>query len=85
MNEILQKLDVVIVMQQELLTLMKAMDAKSALPDALPEEIWLTKPAVMDLLCIGERTFYRRLADGKWEKRKNGGSWYYLKSSLYEM
>jgi hypothetical protein len=49
-----------------------------------PEVEWLTKAGVMDLLCISNRTFYRRLEEERWEKVKNGGTWYYLKASLYK-
>ncbi|MBB5438824.1 hypothetical protein HDC92_002505 [Pedobacter sp. AK017] len=67
--------------QQELLDLMKAIDTKLDLPDPLPEEeVWLTKAAVMDMLCITVSTFYRRQQN--WKRRKSGGTWYYLKSSL---
>ena len=47
-------------------------------------EVWLTKHAVMELLCISESTFYRRSATGNWIKAKNGGTWYYLKASLLQ-
>jgi hypothetical protein len=49
-----------------------------------PRAEWLTKAGVMDLLCISNRTFYRRLEEERWEKVKNGGTWYYLKASLYK-
>lgn len=45
-------------------------------------EDWMTKAAVMDWLCISERTFSRRRAAGSWVMRKSGGRWYYLKSSI---
>ncbi|HKG08329.1 MAG TPA: hypothetical protein VKB19_17820 [Pedobacter sp.] len=49
----------------------------------VPEEVWLTKAAVMDLLCVTESTFYRRLAECNWVRKRNGKSWYYLKSSIF--
>jgi len=39
----------------------------SAAPD-----VWLNKDAVVDLLCITESTFYRRLAECNWVRKKNG-------------
>jgi len=46
------------------------------------DEDWMTKAAVMDWLCVSERTFSRRRAAGSWVMRKSGGRWYYLKSSI---
>ncbi len=69
--------------QQELLDLMKAIDTKLDLPDPLPEEeVWLTKAAVMDMLCITKSTFFRRRKECTWVRKKIGRSWYYLKSSV---
>ena len=48
----------------------------------IDDEIWLTKDAVMDLLCITESTFYRRFAECGWVRKKNGRTWYYLKRSV---
>lgn len=80
-GEVLEKLDLIYLHQQELMTLMKAI--KTGLPDAVPEEeVWLTKAAVMDELCITSRTFYRRLKSENWETKVSGGQVYYLKSSL---
>jgi hypothetical protein len=45
-------------------------------------DVWLNKDAVMDLLCITESTFYRRLAESNWVRKRNGREWYYLKSSV---
>jgi hypothetical protein len=84
MNEILQKLDVVMVLQQELKNMMIAMDNKLSLPDPLPEEVWLTKDAVMDELCITRSTFFRRRKECDWVKKRIGRSWYYLKSSVFK-
>lgn len=80
-EELRSCMQTLLLQQQELLTLMKAVDTKLALPDPLPqEEVWLTKAAVMDMLCITVSTFYRRQQN--WERKKSGGTWYYLKSSL---
>ncbi|WP_316794277.1 hypothetical protein [Pedobacter frigoris] len=80
---VLEKLNLLYEHQQELMMLMKAM--KLVLPDAVPEEeVWLTKAAVMDLLCITSSTFYRRLAEYRWERKKSGGTWYYLRSDLFK-
>lgn len=65
--------------QEEVTLLLKA--APQAAVPAGAEE-WLTKCKVMDLLCITESTFYRRLAVCNWERKRNGRSWYYLKSSV---
>lgn len=55
---------------------------RQELPPVVIAEVWLTKDAVMDLLCITESTFYRRLAECNWVRKKNGKEWYYLKSSI---
>ena len=55
---------------------------KNARVPVVVDDIWLTKNAVMDLLCITESTFYRRLAECNWVRKKNGREWYYLKSSV---
>lgn len=85
MNEILQKLEVVIEMQQELKAMVYTLDARLVPPpDPLPEnvEVWLTKAAVMELLFITKSTFFRRRNEENWTKKKIGKSWYYLKSSV---
>jgi hypothetical protein len=84
-DELRSFMETVLLQQQELLVLMKAMDTKLALPDPLPdEEVWLTKAAVMDLLCITRSTFFRRRKEGNWVKKRIGRGWYYLKSSIFE-
>ncbi|WEK20506.1 MAG: hypothetical protein P0Y49_05065 [Candidatus Pedobacter colombiensis] len=47
------------------------------------EEVWLDNEEVMKLLFIERRTFYRRRSENLWVKKKIGGKWYYLKSSLF--
>lgn len=79
-EEIHIRLDTLLEQQQELLTLTRAIHTK--LPSA-DEEIWLTPKQIMtELLFIEERTFYRRQAEGNWKRKKIGGKWYYLKSSV---
>lgn len=70
--------------QEELLTVMYALDTKLSLPDALPpeKEVWLTMDGVLDELCITIRTFYRRRNTDNWVTKKSGSQVYYLKSSL---
>lgn len=77
-------LETLLQQQMELLTMMKAIDTKLALPDPLPEEdIWLTKAKVMESLFITKSTFFRRRQEHNWIKKKIGRSWYYLKSSIF--
>ncbi|WP_316813859.1 hypothetical protein [Pedobacter heparinus] len=84
-DELRSCMQMLLLQQQELLTLMKAIDTKLALPDPLPqEEVWLTKAAVMDLLCITRSTFFRRRQECNWIKKRIGRSWYYLKSSVFD-
>jgi hypothetical protein len=45
---------------------------------------WASKAEVMELLHIGESTFYRRKDASNWTTKYNGGVEYYLKSSLFE-
>ncbi|WP_256003483.1 hypothetical protein [Pedobacter deserti] len=60
------------------LKLVAALDASAA----EQEEIWLTREAVIEMLCIGVRTFYRRRKTDGWVVRKSGRQEYYLKSSV---
>lgn len=71
-------------LQEELLRMMRALDAKSILRDQLPEakEEWLNISQVMKLLFITKSTFYRRRILENWVRKKNGRSWLYLKSSV---
>ena len=74
---------------QKLNELQKSVDEMKATIDTLiinpamkePEQ-WLTKAQVIDLLCVSDRTFYRRWREGGWVDWKCGGTWRYLKSSL---
>lgn len=65
--------------QDEMLVLMKAMHSKIIIPE---EEVWLTQKQVQEMLFIERRTFYRRRAECNWERKRIGGQWYYLKSSV---
>ena len=65
--------------QDEMLVLMKAMHSKIIIPE---EEVWLTQKQVQEMLFIERRTFYRRQAESNWKRKRIGGQWYYLKSSV---
>ncbi|TKC08990.1 hypothetical protein [Pedobacter frigoris] len=79
-EEILEKLGNLMELQRELNVMMTAISHKVLLPEQ--EEVWLTKAAVMDELCITSRTFYRRRVTENWETKVSGGQVYYLKASL---
>jgi hypothetical protein len=79
-EEILQKLDNLLALQQELNAMMLAMSGRPLLLEQA--EVWFTKEKVLDELCIANRTFYRRRKAENWKTRRSGGTVYYLKSSL---
>ena len=84
-EEILKGLKDIALMQQELMAVMMAIDQKLILPDPLPEqEEWVTMKMIMeDILFISKATFYRDLKVCNWQRKKIGGKWLYLKSSLF--
>jgi hypothetical protein len=79
-EEILQKLDNLLALQQELNAMMLAMSNKPLVAEQT--EVWFTKEKVLDELCIANRTFYRRRKTENWTSKQSGGKVYYLKSSL---
>lgn len=86
MNEqILQKLNEVLIIQQELRESqaeLKAMMVAIANPPEMRGEVWLTKDQVMKKLFIEKRTFYRKKKKYNWVVKNEAGKMVYLESSL---
>ena len=86
MNEqILQKLDEVLIIQQELRASqaeLKAMMLSIGNPPEMRGDVWLTKEQVMKKLFIERRTFYRKKKKFNWIAKNVAGKMVYLESSL---
>lgn len=84
-EEILQKLNEVLLIQQELRTSqaeLKAMMQLVGNPPDMRGDVWLTKEQVMKKLFIEKRTFYRKRKKYNWVVRNEAGKLVYLESSL---
>ncbi len=72
-DEISKKLDELVLMQQELMSLMKALSTQSFLPDPLPDDDELIDSYdAMKLLKIGSQTLRRRRQEGIFKAKKIG-------------
>ena len=82
-DEISKKLDELLLMQQELMNLMKALHPETFLSDRLPDDDELIDANdAMNLLKIGSLTLRRRRQEGVFKAKKIGKKWFYYKSSL---
>ncbi|MBB2150545.1 hypothetical protein [Pedobacter gandavensis] len=53
-------------------------------PELKEEEVWLDNQGVMNLLKISPSSFYRKVKECAWKKKKIVGRTFYLKSSILE-
>jgi len=82
-DELLIKLDELLLMQQELMAMMKALHPGSFLSDWLADDDELIDSNdAMKLLKIGSLTLRRRRQEGVFKAKKIGKKWFYYKSSL---
>ncbi|HMI01779.1 MAG TPA: hypothetical protein VK541_04810 [Pedobacter sp.] len=84
-EEILQKLDMVLKTQQELMSAQEELRTMMLAISDQPEmraEVWLTKEMVMAKLFIEKRSFYRKRKRYNWIIKEIAGIKYYLESSL---
>ena len=82
MKAILLRIEkLLIAVLEEMGSMHSSAGTRQKLAPAVPD-VWLNKDAVMDLLCITESTFYRRMAECNWVRKRNGREWYYLKRSV---